>query len=138
MDRLLEFVINHWELVSLFVVLLVAILVMERQRGGRSLSPQQLVLRLNRDDVAVLDVREKKDMSDGRISGSVHIPYTALKSRLDELQKYREKGIVVVDKMGQHSGAAVKILKAAGFEQVERMSGGINEWQTAGLPLKRK
>ncbi len=138
MDRFVEFVVNHWELCALFVAILVALIVVERQRGGKAVTPQQTVLKLNRDEAVVVDVRDKKDLTTGVIAGSVHIPYTAIKDRSSELEKHRSRNIIVVDKMGQHAGAVAKTLKAAGFENVERMSGGIMEWQNAGLPLKRK
>lgn len=138
MDRFFEFAANHWELVSLFVGLLIALIVVERQRGARAISPQQVVMKLNREEAVVLDIRDKKDLAEGRIGDSIHIPYTAVKDRLSELEKYREKGIVIVDKIGQHSGTVAKVLKQAGFTQVERMSGGIAEWKNAGLPLKKK
>lgn len=122
----------------MFLALLVALLLVEKQRGGKALSPQQTVLLLNREEAIVLDVREKKDLAEGVIIGSMHIPYTGIKDRLAELEKYRNKTIIVTDKMGQHAGTVVKQLKAAGFASVQRMAGGIVEWKTANLPLKRK
>lgn len=138
MDQFFEFALNHWELSSLFLALLIALIVVEKQRGGKSLSPQQTVMLLNREEAVVLDVRDKKDVAEGMIAGAVHIPYGSLKDRLTELEKYRSKTLIVVDKMGQHAGAAVKQLKAAGFENAQRLSGGIIEWKNANLPLKKK
>ena len=40
MDRLLEFALNHPELVVTFVVLLVLFFVLESRRGGKTVSSQ--------------------------------------------------------------------------------------------------
>lgn len=135
MSQFIEFVTNNWILCSVFVGLLIALLLTEKKRSGKTLTPQQTVMLLNRDQAVVLDVRDKKETSKGVITGAHVIPYTALKDRASELKKFGEKTIVVVDKMGQHSGSAVKLLKTAGFTNVVRMSGGIVEWQSANLPL---
>jgi len=52
-----------------------------------------------------------------------------------ELEKYRDKPIVLVCKMGQHSGAAGKQLKAAKYGHVYKMTGGMMEWGNLQLPL---
>lgn len=138
MERLFEFAINHWILASSFVGLLVALFLLEKHRSGRSLSPQQATLLLNKDEAVIVDIREKKEFSEGRIKGSLHIPFASLKDRTSELEKYKDKQLVIVDKAGQHSGMAGKTLKAAGFENICRMTGGISEWKNSSLPLVKK
>ncbi len=53
---------------------------------------------------------------------------------MSELDKYKNKPVVLVCKMGQQSGAAGKQLKAANFEDVYKMSGGMMEWGNLQLP----
>ena len=110
MDRLFEFVVNHYILVSLFVAFLIAILVLESRRGGAKISAQGAVNLINKDEAVVVDIRDRKEFNEGRITGSVNIPLNSLKSRANELSKFKEKQIIVVDKMGQHSAMAVKQL----------------------------
>ena len=50
MDRLFEFVVNHYILVSLFVAFLVAILILESRRGGAKISAQGAVNLINTDE----------------------------------------------------------------------------------------
>lgn len=135
MDRLLEFSMNHPELVGTFVVLVVLFFVLESRRGGKTVSSQQLTNLMNKDEGLVLDVRESKDFREGHITGSRNIPFSKLKDSLDEIGSYKEKPVVIVCKMGQHAGAAGKILHAAGFTNVLRLSGGITTWKSDGLPL---
>ncbi|MCH8499876.1 MAG: rhodanese-like domain-containing protein [Marinobacter sp.] len=138
MARFFEFVGNHYILVSLFVVMLVMLILLESRRGGQKLSPQQVVSLLNRDEAIVLDIRERKEFSEGHITGSMHIPLAQIKDKLNTLKKHENKTIVVADKMGQHSALAVKQLTAEGFATVVRLNGGIAEWRASNLPLVKK
>jgi rhodanese-related sulfurtransferase len=138
MDRLFEFVVNHYVLASLFVAFLVAILVLESRRGGAKISAQGAVSLINRDEAIVVDIRDRKEFGEGRITGSVNIPLSSLKSRAAELNKHKNKQIIVADKMGQHSAMAVKQLNAEGFANVVRLNGGVSDWKASNLPLVKK
>ncbi|MCM0613187.1 rhodanese-like domain-containing protein [Marinobacter sediminum] len=138
MDRLFEFVVNHYILVSLFVAFLLAILFLESRRGGAKISAQGAVNLINKDEAVVVDIRDRKEFGEGRITGSVNIPLNSLKSRVSELNKFKEKQIIVADKMGQHSAMAVKQLSAEGFSNVVRLNGGISDWKASNLPLVKK
>lgn len=138
MDRFLEFVGNHLELSGLFVFFLAALWFTEKSRAGRSVSPHEATRMLNADEAVIIDVREKKDFNEGWITGAMHIPFASLKERSAELEKHKDKQIIIVDKMGQHSGMAGKTLKAEGFENVCRLQGGIAEWKNSNMPLVRK
>ncbi|WP_288370710.1 rhodanese-like domain-containing protein [uncultured Marinobacter sp.] len=138
MDRLFEFVVNHYILVSVFVALLLALLVLESRRGGAKISAQGAVSLINKDEAVVVDIRDRKDFGEGRITGSVNIPLSGIKGRANELSKHKDKQIIVVDKMGQHSAMAVKYLKEEGFTNVVRLNGGIADWKASNLPLVKK
>lgn len=138
MERVFEFIVNHPELCGTFAVLLFALWYTERSKSGPTLSPQQVTMLMNRDEAVIVDLRDKKEFSEGRITGSMHIPFMSLKERAVELEKFKDKKLILVDKMGQHSGAAGKILKTLGYENVNRMQGGISEWRGSNLPLVKK
>ncbi|ADP98768.1 MULTISPECIES: rhodanese-like domain-containing protein [Marinobacter] len=138
MDRLFEFVVNHYILVSLFVAFLVAILILESRRGGAKISAQGAVNLINKDEAVVVDIRDRKEFGEGRITGSINIPLNSLKSRVGELSKFKDKQIIVADKMGQHSAMAVKQLNAEGFSNVVRLNGGVADWKASNLPLVKK
>ncbi|MGO1693670.1 MAG: rhodanese-like domain-containing protein [Marinobacter sp.] len=138
MDRLFEFVVSHYVLASLFVAFLVAILVLESRRGGAKISAQGAVSLLNRDEAIVVDIRDRKEFGEGRITGSINIPLNSLKSRAAELSKHKDKQIIVADKMGQHSAMAVKQLNAEGYANVVRLNGGVGDWKASNLPLVKK
>lgn len=129
-----DFIAEQWILVSVLAVLVTAFMWTETHKGGKSLSFHEVTRMLNSGDAVLLDVREKKEFDSGHIVDSINIAYTKLKDRANELEKHKERTIVVVDKLGQHAGAAGKILKDKGFN-VARLQGGISEWTGQNLPL---
>lgn len=135
MGRLFEFIGNNVILVSTFVVLLMLFIRNEVARGGKSVSPQQLVHMMNRDEAVVLDLRERKEFTEGHIIDAINIPQASLDSRINELEPYRERPVIVACKMGQQASAAGNILRKAGFSNVMRLSGGMTEWRGNDLPL---
>jgi rhodanese-related sulfurtransferase len=135
MDQLFTFIGNHPFLVGTFVLLLVLFIRNESQRGGQTVSAQQLVDMVNKQDAVVLDVRDKKEFEAGHIVDAVNIPYSALEGRLTELKDYKSRPVVVACKMGQHSGAAGTLLRKNGFEDVKRLTGGVAEWRNQNLPV---
>ncbi|MBV1932002.1 MAG: rhodanese-like domain-containing protein, partial [Porticoccaceae bacterium] len=80
------------------------------------------------------DIRDSKEYQSGYIANAVNIPLASLDGRIVELEKYRDKTVVLVDKLGQHSASAGRKLKAAGFE-VRRLQGGMGEWRSQSLPV---
>lgn len=135
MEQFFEFVGNHPILVGAFLVILALFVRNEVARGGRSVTAQELVNLVNRDGAVVVDVRDKHEFSQGHIVDAINVPHVAISSRLGELEKYKQKPVVLACKMGQHAGAAGTVLRKAGFENVSRLKGGIAEWRNQNLPV---
>jgi rhodanese-related sulfurtransferase len=93
--------------------------------------------RLYNDDALILDVREDKEFSAGHIPKAKHIPLGQLASRLQELEKFKAKPILVTCRSGQRSARACGMLKKAGFETVYNQAGGIIAWERANLPVAK-
>lgn len=138
MAQFLEFIGNHLLLSAMWVITLGAIMMYHQRTGASSVGPQKAVMLINRQGAVVVDVREKKDFDTGHIVDSINIPLAKLKQRLSELRKHKEKPIVVVCKLGQHSGDAAKTLQESGYAEVFRLSGGLTEWKAQSLPLVQK
>lgn len=94
--------------------------------------------RLYNDDALVLDVREDKEYAAGHIPKARHIPLGQLASRMQELDKFKSKPILVTCRSGHRSARACGMLKKAGFETVYNQAGGILAWERANLPVDRK
>lgn len=129
-----EFIAQQWLLVAALLAVFAMLITHETRRSGPSVSPQKAVTMVNAEGGMFLDLRDAGEFKQGHISGAVNIPAAKLAARIGELEKFRDKPIVLVCKMGQHSGAAGKQLRAAGFQNVYKMSGGMMEWSNLQLP----
>jgi rhodanese-related sulfurtransferase len=94
--------------------------------------------RLYNDDALVLDVREDKEFAAGHIPKAKHIPLAQLAGRISELDKFKNKPVLVTCRSGQRSARACGLLKKAGFETVYNQAGGILAWERANLPVTQK
>lgn len=139
MDHLGQFITNHWALCGAFVLVLIAIVMVEARIqggiGGARLTPQTATHLINREGAVVVDIREANAFLDGHIVGAINVPMSNWDVAAKKLQKYRSKPIVIVCNMGQKAQAYANKLKQAGFEQVKILGGGINAWRGAKMPL---
>ncbi len=138
MAQFIEFIGNHLVLSGMWVLTLVAIIFYHQRTGARSVGPQQAVQLINRHDAVVVDVREKKEFESGHIVDAINIPLAKMKKSLNQIKKHKDKPLVVVCKLGQQSGEAIKTLEMEGYSDVYRLSGGITEWKAQSLPLVQK
>lgn len=135
MARFIEFLTNHWVLSGLWLAIATVLLAYLNSKTMKSLSAHQATLLVNKQDGVVLDVRERKDYEKGHIVDAVNIPLAKLKERAVELDKKKEHPIIVVCQYGQQSSEAVKLLQGLGFTKVNKMHGGMSEWQSQNLPV---
>ena len=137
MALFLEFLAQQWILVAALLAAIGMLVYHESRKAGPSLSPQQAINLVNAEQGLFLDLRDGADFKQGHIADALHIPAAKLASRTGELDKYRERPIVLVCKMGQQSGVAGKQLRSAGFSRVYKMAGGMLEWSNLQLPTVR-
>lgn len=138
MENFILFIGNHVGMVSIWLGLVAALIWTEGRRAGKSVTPQQATLLMNREDALVVDVRDRNSFGSGHITGSINIPLTQVKERIAELESYQDQPIIMVCNTGQQAAAAGKLLHAENFSKVMRMTGGINEWRASNLPLVKK
>lgn len=103
--------------------------------GVPNLSTAEAVNLINRSHALVLDVRENTEFASGHIVDAKHIPLAKLAERLNELDKYKDKPILVNCQRGMRSAKACEILRKAEFKQVNNLQGGLEAWQAAKLPV---
>jgi rhodanese-related sulfurtransferase len=115
--------------------LVFAFVVNEGKRGGDSINTNTLVNLVNRDNALILDVRDSKDFNAGHIVDALNIPFSNFDKRVGELDKFKDRPIIVVCKMGQHASGVGGKLKTLGFEKVHRLGGGMGEWSASSLPI---
>lgn len=93
---------------------------------------------INHKDALVLDVREDREFSGGHIPDAKHIPLGQLGHRVGELEKFKERPIVINCRSGARSANACGILRKSGFTEVYNLKGGIMAWEQANMPITRK
>jgi rhodanese-related sulfurtransferase len=138
MALFLEFLTREWILVLALLVVVIMLVIHEARKSGPSVSPQQAINLINSEHGVFLDLRDSADFKQGHIVDAMHIPASKLAARMAELDKFKDKPVVLVCKMGQQSGAAGKQLKAGGFNRVYKMTGGMMEWSNLQLPVISK
>jgi rhodanese-related sulfurtransferase len=82
----------------------------------------------------LIDVRERHEYDTVRIPGAILIPLAQLPGRLNEIPADRD--IYVHCRMGARSARAVDYLRAFGRPNSFNVTGGIDAWQDAGLPVE--
>lgn len=108
-----------------------------RFSGIKQIAPQEAVMLFNHEDALLLDVREQSEWADGHIAKARHVPLGQLKNKLGDLEKYKGKPIIAVCRSGNRSNHACGILKKAGFENLHNLAGGMQAWESAGLPREK-
>lgn len=79
-------------------------------------------------DFLLLDCRESAEYATARIEGSVLIPMSEITDRVQELEAWRSKPIVVHCHHGGRSLRVTLWLRSQGFTDVLNLTGGIDEW----------
>ena len=103
---------------------------------GGTLEVTELAARLDRggpEAPIVIDVRQPSEYQSGHIAGSLAIGAGELVDRLDQLP--RDRGIATICASGYRSSVAASLLRAAGFNQVSWVPGGVPTWEAKGYPV---
>ena len=108
-----------------------------RLRGVKEVDNAAALQLINHKNALVLDVREENEFKTGHILGAKLVPLLTLKERIGELERYRERAIVVVCRSGNRSATASALLGNRGFGQAYSLAGGMMAWQKAELPVEK-
>jgi len=107
-------------------------------RAGREVSVFEAVQLINRQDAVVVDVRDTGEYEAGHLANAKHVAEKQLTDRLQDLEKFKGRPMIVVCHSGMRSSTAVQVLRRSGFDQAVNMRGGIGAWQQAGMPLEKR
>ncbi|MBT3180200.1 MAG: rhodanese-like domain-containing protein [Candidatus Marinimicrobia bacterium] len=83
---------------------------------------------ISNSNYVFLDVRTQKEHNAIRIPNTDLIPVHELASRLNEIEKYKDKTIILYCRSGNRSGKATTLLNNAGFDAINLL-GGMNQWK---------
>jgi len=133
-----EFITNNALLIGLAVgsgLMLIWPMLRGGAGGAANLAPAEAVILINRNNVLVLDVREDAEFASGHITDAKHIPLAKLAERIKELEKFKDKPILVNCQAGVRSLKACDILRKHEFTKLHNLQGGLNAWIAAKLPV---
>ncbi len=98
-----------------------------------AITATQLKERIEREELLLLDVREKYECEAGFVEGSKYIYVGELANHADELP--RDKALATTCGWGGRGSLASSILRRLGFDDVTNVLGGLNAWHALGYPL---
>lgn len=108
-----------------------------RLRGIKEVDTVGALQLINHKEAVILDVREQKEYDSGHILNAKLIPLGKLNERINELEKFRDRPVIVMCRSGQRSATATALLGKQGYTQAYNLSGGVIAWQKANLPLEK-
>lgn len=135
MNQLSEFIIHHWPLwVALFILLLLVFTneFMSQKKKAKEISPPIAVDLINNDEAIVIDVRDKEAFKNGHIIDSIQA--SAEDFDQNKMNKYKDKTVILTCAKGLDAPKIAAKIQLLGFNP-KVLSGGINAWQAADLPL---
>lgn len=105
--------------------------------SAKQVNPVEATLLINREDAHIVDVREADEYAKGHLPEARNIPLAKFAERAGELEKYKDKPVIVVCASGMRSGKACGELAKLGFSKAVSLAGGIDAWLAAGYPVKK-
>lgn len=141
MDPFVAFFIEHWILSSTFIVILLLFLANEwrhRTFGLPRVSHTQLVDLLNHSHATVVDVRSHELFEQGHILHAINLPQAQIVEKLNSLNKYKAKPVILVCGQGLDSPKVGQVLIKQGFTQLYCLTGGMGAWLSNGMPVVKK
>jgi hypothetical protein len=76
-----------------------------------------------KEDYLVIDVRKVDEYNAGHLKHAISIPLEEIEARLDEINGYKDKNVVLYCNSGNRSSKALDILKAKGFNKLSNAEG---------------
>lgn len=133
-----DFINQNILLVSIVVVSGLGLLFPLLTRAGRNeVGAVEATQLINRENAIVLDVREVDEFVGGHLPEARNIPLGKLGERISELDKFKDKPVIVCCAAGMRSAKAAGELGKQGYSRVYSLAGGVDAWVGAGYPIKK-
>ncbi|MBR9860872.1 rhodanese-like domain-containing protein [bacterium] len=98
--------------------------------NNEDITVEQLKNKLdNKEDFLLIDVREPWEYEEFNLGGKL-IPLGELQGKIDDLDDWMNKEVVVHCKSGGRSAAAKEFMIKQGFGNVRNLLGGVMAWQS--------
>ena len=107
-------------------------------KGGKKIEPNELTRLVNKENAILIDLRKKEDYENGHIMTALNYPHQEFDNQMHELEKFKDRPIILVCDMGRNSANIGEKLKKAEFEETFRLNGGMMTWTQENLPVVQK
>jgi rhodanese-related sulfurtransferase len=137
---IIQFILHNWYLfagLAVVMFLLVAGPISQAAYGIKLANPTQAVLLMNHNAAVVVDVCEASEFNAGHIPNAVNLPLSQLKGRERDLDKHKDKPIIVTCRSGNRSMKAAVLLRKHGLPTVYNLAGGLLAWEKDNLPVEK-
>ena len=132
------FLIDYWyfSVPLFFFIFLFAY--SEMNKGGKKIEPNELTRLVNKESAILIDLRKKEDYENGHIMTALNYPHQEFDNQMHELEKFKDRPIILVCDMGRNSANIGEKLKKSEFEKTFRLNGGMMTWTQENLPVIQK
>jgi len=140
MQFVINFVVNNWYLfagLAVVSILLAGPTLSRLLHGVQNVGASRAVALVNHESGVLVDVREPAEYGNGRIPRAILLPLSRFKDSLTELEKFKNRPVVLYCRSGRRSGRAAVLLRKHGFASVHNLAGGIQAWQGENLPVEK-
>ena len=132
------FLIDYWYFSVPLFFFLFLFAYSEMNKGGKKIEPNELTRLVNKENAILIDLRKKEDYENGHIMTALNYPHQEFDNQMHELDKFKERPIILVCDMGRNSANIGEKLKKAEFEKTFRLNGGMMTWTQEKLPVIQK
>ncbi len=134
----MKFLIDNWMLILLAASSGGLLLWQGLQKNaGGGVGTAEAVRLINREKGVLIDVSEPAEFSGGHAVGARNIPFGSLEGA-KELPSNKALPLLLICPTGARAGRAAGLLRKAGYDRATAVTGGLNAWREAGLPVDKK
>lgn len=101
----------------------------------RTISPKELIEKMNRNEVVILDVRPDEEYKNAHIKQALSIPKRDLKERLNEIPADKEIVVYCRGPLCLMADEAIELLYHTGLKTL-KLEGGFPDWVAQNLPVE--
>ncbi|MFS1539642.1 MAG: rhodanese-like domain-containing protein [Candidatus Phlomobacter fragariae] len=141
MQEIMQFIGRHPILSLAWIALLIAVIILAFKglfAKTKNITCAQAIQLINKEEAITIDLRSRDNFRKGHIIDSINLTPSEIKdNNIGELEKHKQKPIIVVSANGMVASKPAEQLVQYGFERVFILKEGITGWSSENLPLAR-
>lgn len=141
MQEIMLFISRHPILSLAWIALLIVVIILTFKglfAKTKNITRAQAIQLINKEEAVTIDLRSRDDFRKEHIIDSINLTPSEIKdNNIGELEKHKQKPIIVVSTNGMEASKPAEQLVQYGFERVFILKEGITGWSNENLPLAR-